>query len=31
MKSVQLVRTADGWRIAAAVWDDERPGVPYPD
>lgn len=31
MKSVQLVRTAEGWRIAAAVWDDERPGVPYPD
>lgn len=31
MKSVQLVRTSDGWRIAAAVWDDERPGVRYPD
>lgn len=31
MKSLQLVRTVDGWRIVAAVWDDERPGVPYPD
>ncbi len=30
MKSVQLVRTDGGWRIGAAAWDDERPGVPFP-
>lgn len=38
MKSLQLVRTADGWKISAAAWDDERAGlglgayleVPYP-
>ena len=23
-KSVQLVRTSDGWRISAVAWDDER-------
>ncbi|MFM6851077.1 MAG: DUF4440 domain-containing protein [Terrabacter sp.] len=27
-KSIQLVRTTAGWRITAAAWDDERPGVP---
>ena len=27
MKSVQFVRTSDGWRISAAIWDDERPTV----
>jgi hypothetical protein len=27
MKTIQLVRTADGWRISAAAWDDERPGL----
>lgn len=27
MKSAQFVRTADGWRIASAVWDDERDGL----
>jgi hypothetical protein len=27
-KSVQLVRTPDGWRIASVVWDDERPDEP---
>ena len=27
MKSIQLVRTAQGWRISAAAWDDERPGL----
>jgi hypothetical protein len=27
MKSVQLVRTADGWRVSAAAWDDEREGL----
>jgi hypothetical protein len=27
MKSLQFVRTAEGWRISAAAWDDERPGV----
>ena len=29
MKTIQFVRTAAGWRISAAAWDDERPGVPY--
>jgi len=24
MKTIQLVRTAAGWRISAAAWDDER-------
>ncbi|GAA1931295.1 GNAT family N-acetyltransferase [Nocardioides marmoribigeumensis] len=27
MKSVQLVRTPDGWRVSAAAWDDERDGL----
>lgn len=27
MKSLQLVRTARGWRISAAAWDDERDGL----
>jgi hypothetical protein len=27
MKTIQFVRTADGWRISAAAWDDERPGL----
>ncbi len=27
MKTMQFVRTAAGWRISAAAWDDERPGV----
>jgi hypothetical protein len=30
MKSVQLVRTRDGWRISAVAWDDERPGLTLP-
>jgi hypothetical protein len=25
MKSIQFVRTAQGWQISAAAWDDERP------
>ena len=29
-KSIQLVRTAAGWRISAIVWDDERPGLTLP-
>ncbi|MDR7252612.1 RimJ/RimL family protein N-acetyltransferase [Nocardioides sp. BE266] len=31
MKSVQLVRTADGWRISAMAWDDERDGLALAD
>ena len=31
MKSVQCVRTPDGWRIAAVVWDDTRPGLALAD
>lgn len=27
MKTLQLVRTTDGWRISAAAWDDERDGL----
>ena len=27
MKSIQFVRTSAGWRIVAAAWDDERPGL----
>ena len=27
MKTIQFVRTSDGWRISAAAWDDERPGL----
>lgn len=27
MKSLQFVRTAAGWRISAAAWDDQRPGL----
>jgi hypothetical protein len=27
MKSIQFVRTPEGWRITAAAWDDERRGV----
>ena len=30
MKSMQFVRTRDGWRISAVAWDDERDGVPWP-
>jgi hypothetical protein len=30
MKSLQLVRTREGWRISAAAWDDEREGVTIP-
>jgi hypothetical protein len=29
-KSIQFLRTDDGWRITAAAWDDEREGVPFP-
>lgn len=27
MKTLQLVRTAQGWRVSAAAWDDERDGL----
>lgn len=27
MKSLQFVRTPEGWRISAAAWDDERDGL----
>jgi hypothetical protein len=30
MKSIQLIRTAEGWRITAAAWDDERDGLRWP-
>ena len=28
VKTLQFVRTADGWRISAVAWEDERPGLP---
>ena len=30
MKTIQLIRTTAGWRITAAAWDDERPGLTLP-
>ncbi len=27
MKTIQFIRTTSGWRITAAAWDDERPGL----
>jgi hypothetical protein len=30
MKMLQFVRTAAGWRISAAAWDDERDGLVVP-
>jgi hypothetical protein len=27
MKTVQLVRMPEGWRISAVAWDDEREGL----
>lgn len=27
LKSLQLVRVGDAWKIASLVWDDERPGL----
>ena len=30
VKTLQFVRTADGWRISAVAWEDERPGLPIP-
>ena len=30
VKTTQLVRTADGWRISALAWDDERAGFSVP-
>ena len=31
MKTLQLVRTAAGWRISGAAWDDERDGLSLDD
>jgi hypothetical protein len=30
VKVLQLVKTADGWRISAVAWEDERPGFEIP-
>jgi hypothetical protein len=27
MKTIQFIRTSEGWRISAAAWADERPGL----
>jgi hypothetical protein len=29
-KTIQFIRTTEGWRISAAAWDDERPGLTLP-
>jgi hypothetical protein len=31
IKTAQLVRTPDGWRISALAWDDEREGFAVPE
>jgi hypothetical protein len=31
IKTTQLVRTPDGWRISALAWDDEREGFAVPE
>jgi hypothetical protein len=31
MKTMQLVRTAAGWRVSAVAWDDEREGLSIDD
>jgi len=31
MISTQFVRTANGWKISAMAWDDERPGLSIPE
>jgi hypothetical protein len=31
MKTIQLVRTGQGWRISAVAWDDERDGLSLDD
>ncbi len=31
MKTLQLVRTAAGWKISGAAWDDEREGLSLDD
>ena len=31
VKTMQLVRTADGWRISAVAWEDERAALPIPE
>ncbi|MFO1407525.1 MAG: hypothetical protein U1F08_08345 [Steroidobacteraceae bacterium] len=30
VKTLQFVRTREGWRISAVAWEDERPGLPIP-
>ena len=30
MKSIQLIKTEDGWKISSVIWDDERDGVVIP-
>jgi hypothetical protein len=31
MISTQFVRTADGWKMSAMAWDDERAGLVIPE
>jgi len=31
VKTLQFVRTADGWRISAVAWEDERAGLSIPE
>ncbi len=30
MKSIQWIKTSNGWKISAVAWDDERPGLEIP-
>lgn len=30
VKTLQFIRTVDGWRISAVAWEDERAGLPIP-
>jgi len=30
VKTIQLVKTAQGWKISSLAWDDERPGLTAP-
>ena len=31
MKTIQFIRTQDGWRMSSLAWDDERDGLSIPD
>lgn len=31
MKTIQFIKTADGWKISSVAWDDEREGLTIPE